>query len=142
MDINFQYDPKRTKIGSILVLLGPKLTQKWFLRRQLLRKSVFLSPDKKRSQKPLYGESYLMQNHFWVHFGLKGPKQTHFCTFWVILDVDIHDKNNFGHSSHISVHRNQMMAISCLKTSFLGSKNQFFNFFEFFLTQIFSLFFC
>ena len=30
MDINIQYDPKRTKIGSILVLLGPKLTPKWF----------------------------------------------------------------------------------------------------------------
>ena len=56
-----------------------------------------------------------------------------FCPFWVILDVDIHGENDFGIFLHEDGHRNQMMAISWLKTSFLGSKNQLFNTFEFFI---------
>ena len=36
----------------------------------------------------------------------------------------------FGHYLHKNGHRNQMMALSCLKTSFLGSGNQFFRCFE------------
>ena len=36
----------------------------------------------------------------------------------------------FGHYLYENGYRDQMMALSCLKTSFLGSENQFFNCFE------------
>ena len=81
MDINIQYDPKWTKIGSILVLLGPKLNQK------LIRIMILVN-----------------------------------CL-------------------HEDGHRNQMMAISWLKTLFLASENQLFHTFDFFsfLTKNFGL---
>ena len=85
-------------------------------------------------KKPLFGESYLIRTHFLVNFWPKmikiGPIFVCFGSYWMLISMV---KKNFGHFLHWNGHRNQMMALSCLKTSFLGSENQLFNPFEFFL---------
>ena len=84
--------------------------------------------------KPVFGESYVIGNHFWVNFGPKrtkiDPIFVHFGSYWMLISMVKMILVNFLHEDG---HRNQMMAISCLKTSFLGSENQLFNTFEFFL---------
>ena len=84
-------------------------------------------------KKPLFGKSYVIQNHFWVNFGPKrtkiDPIFVHFGSYWMVISmVTI----IFGHFLHKNGHRIEMMALYCLKTSFLGSENQVFNTFEFF----------
>ena len=74
-----------------------------------------------------------------------GPKRTKidpifvcFGSYWMLIFMV---KIIFGHFLHKNGHRNRMMALSCLKPSFLGSKNQFFNIFEFFLRLQFFFYF-
>ena len=79
----------------------------------------------------LFGKSYLIRNHFWVNFGPKrtklNPIFVRFGPYWMLISMV---KMMFVIFLHKNDHRNQMMALSCLKTSFLGSENQFFNCFE------------
>ena len=94
-----------------------------------------LSEEMKTGHKqPLFGKSYVIQNHFWVNFGTKrtkiDPIFVHFGSYWMLISMVKMILVNFLHEDG---HKNQMMAISCLKTSFLGSKNQLFSNFEFFL---------
>ena len=88
---------------------------------------------KSGGKKPVFGESYLIRNHFWVNFGPKrtkiNPIFVRFGPYWMLISMV---KMMFVIFLHKNDHRNQMMALSCLKTSFLGSENQFFNTFEFF----------
>ena len=93
-----------------------------------------LSEEMKTGHKqPLFGKSYVIQNHFWVNFGTKrtkiDPIFVHFGSYWMLISMVKMILVNFLHEDG---HRNQMMAISCLKTSFLGSENQLFSTFEFF----------
>ena len=82
-------------------------------------------------KKPLFGKSYLIQNHFGVNFGPKrtkiDPIFVRFGSYWMLISMV---KMILVIFLHKNCHRNQMMAISCLKTSFLGSENQFFRCFE------------
>ena len=77
------------------------------------------------------GKSYLIQNPVWVNFRPKrskiNPILVRFGSYWMLISMV---KISFGHYLHKNGHRNQMMALSCLKTSFLGSENQFFRCFE------------
>ena len=86
---------------------------------------------KSGDKKPLFGKSYLIRNHFWVNFGPKrtkiNPIFVRFGPYWMLISMV---KMMFVIFLHKNDHRNQMMALSCLKTSFLGSENQFFNCFE------------
>ena len=91
---------------------------------------------KNGDKKPPFGKSYLIRNHFWVNFG---PKRTKtdlifvlFGSYWMLISMV---KIIFGHFLHKNGHGNRITALSCLKTSFLGSENQFFNTFDFFLCQ-------
>ena len=93
-------------------------------------------------KKPLFGKSYVIRNHFWVNFG---PKRTkidsifvHFGSYWMLICMVKMILVIFLYGDG---HRNLMMAISCLKTSFLGSENQFFHTFDFFLRQNYKFFF-
>ena len=91
-----------------------------------------LSKEMKNGHKnELFGKSYLIRNHFWVNFGPKrtkiNPIFVRFGPYWMLISMV---KMMFVIFLHKNDHRNQMMALSCLKTSFLGSKNQFFNCFE------------
>ena len=92
--------------------------------------------------KTLFGKSYLIRNHVWVNFRPKrtkiNPIFVRFGSYWMLISMV---KIIFGHYLHKNGHRNQMMALSCLKTSFLGSENQFFNTFDFFLCQNYKMFF-
>ena len=85
-------------------------------------------------KKSLFGKSYVIRNHFWVNFGPKrtkiDPIFVHFGSYWMLISMV---KMILVIFLHEDGHRNQMMAISWLKTSFLGSKNQLFNTFEFFI---------
>ena len=92
-------------------------------------------------KKPLLGKSYVIQNHFWVNFE---PKRTkidsifvHFGTYWMLICIVKMILVIFLYGDG---HRNQMMAIYCLKTSFLGSENQFSHTFDFFLRQNYRFF--
>ena len=82
-------------------------------------------------KKPLFGKSYLIRNHFGVNFGPKrtkiDPILVRFGSYWMLISMV---KMILVIFLHKNCHRNQMMAISCLKTSFLGSENQFFRCFE------------
>ena len=103
-----------------------------------------LSKEMKNGHKnELFGKSYLIRNHFWVNFGPKrtkiNPIFVRFGPYWMLISMV---KMMFVIFLHKNDHRNQMMALSCLKTSFLGSKNQFFNCFEKKLDPDFFLFFC
>ena len=68
---------------------------------------------------------------FGVNFGPKrtkiDPIFVRFGPYWMLISMV---KMMFVIFLHKNDHRNQMMALSCLKTSFLGSENQFFNCFE------------
>ena len=93
-----------------------------------------------------------IKNHFLVKViiyetilgSIFGPKRTkidpifvHFGSYWMLISMV---KMILVIFLHEDGHRNQMMAISWLKTSFLGSENQLFNTFEFFfLTKKFGL---
>ena len=57
------------------------------------------------------------------------PIFVRFGSYWMLISMV---KIIFGHYLHKNGHRKHMMPLSCLKTSFLGSENQFFNTFEFF----------
>ena len=93
-------------------------------------------------EKPLFCKSYVVWNHFWINFGPKrtkiDPIFVHFGSYWMLISMV---KMILVIFLHEDGHRNQMMAISCLKTSFLGSENQLFNTFEFFLCQNYKFFF-
>ena len=69
---------------------------------------------------------------FLGHFGPKrtkiDPIFVHFGSYWMLISMV---KMILVIFLHEDGHRNQMMAISWLKTSFLGSENQLFNDFEF-----------
>ena len=82
-------------------------------------------------KKPLFGKNYLIRNHFWVNFGPKrtkiDPIFVNFGSYWMLISMV---KMILVVFLHEDGHRNQMMAISCLKTSFLRSENHFFNCFE------------
>ena len=85
-------------------------------------------------KKALFGKSYPIRNHFRVNFGPKrtkiDPIFVHFGSYWMLISMV---KMILVIFLHEDGHRNQMMAISWLKTSFLGSENQLFNTFEFFI---------
>ena len=85
-------------------------------------------------KQPLFCKSYVIRNHFWVNFGTKktkiDPIFVHFGSYWMLISMVKMISVIFLHEDG---HRNQMMAVSWLKTSFLGSKNQLFNDFEFFV---------
>ena len=93
-------------------------------------------------KKQFFGKSYVIRNHFWVNFGPKrtkiDPIFVHFGSYWMLISMV---KMILVIFLHEDGHRNQMMAISCLKTSFLGSENQFFHTFDFFLRQNYKFFF-
>ena len=68
--------------------------------------------------KPLLGKSYLIRNHFWVNFGPKrtkiDPIFVRFGSYWMLISMV---KIILVIFLHKNGHRNQMMAISGLKTS-------------------------
>ena len=77
-----------------------------------------------KSFSPWISTSNMTQNgQNWVYFGPFRPK----------IEPKIVSYNDFGNCLHEDGHRNQMMAVSWLKTSFLGSENQLFNTFQFFI---------
>ena len=78
-------------------------------------------------KKTLFGESYLIQTNFWPKRTKTGPIFVCFGSYWMLISMV---KIILVIFLHKNGHRNQMMAISCLKTSFLGSENQFFRCFE------------
>ena len=91
-------------------------------------------------KKTLFDKSYVIRDHFWLNFGPKMTKLdqnlVHFGAYWMLISLV---KIILEIFSHKNCHRNPIMAISCLKRSFLGRKNQFFSIFEFFF-DIFSFF--
>ncbi len=95
-------------------------------------------------KKPLFDKSYVIQNHFQVNFGPKMTKLdqnlVHFGAYWMLISLVKIILEIFLHKN---CHRNPIMAISCLKRSFLGRENQFFSIFKFFFhIFFFSKFFC
>ena len=117
---------------------GARNTQILFSGKKVLNVVIQNYPDLSKEmkvghKKPLFGESYLIRTHFLVNFWPKmtkiGPIFVGFGSYWMLISMV---KIIFGHFLHRNGHRNRMMALSCLKTSFLGSKNQSFNNFEFF----------
>ena len=67
-------------------------------------------------KKPLFGKSYVIRNHFWVNFGPKrtkiNPIFVRFGPYWMLISMV---KMMFVIFLHKNDHRNQMMALSCLK---------------------------
>ena len=111
----------------VQILLGGKMVP-----NVVIQNYPHLSKEMKNGHKnELFGKSYLIRNHFWVNFGPKrtkiNPIFVRFGPYWMLISMV---KMMFVIFLHKNDHRNQMMALSCLKTSFLGSKNQFFNCFE------------
>ena len=115
---------------------GARNTQIPFSGKKVLNVVIQNYPDLSKEirvwhKKPLFGESYLIRTHFLVNFWPKmtkiGPIFVCFGSYWMLISMV---KIIFGHFLHRNGHRNQMMALSCLKTSFLGSENQFFRCFE------------
>ena len=126
---------------------GARNTQIPFSGKKVLNVVIQNYPDLSKEirvwhKKPLFGESYLIRTHFLVNFWPKmtkiGPIFVCFGSYWMLISMV---KIIFGHFLHRNGHRNQMMALSCLKTSFLGSENQSFNIFEFFLRLQFFFYF-
>ena len=58
----------------------------------------------------------------------------HFGAYWMLISLE---KIILVIFLHQNGYRNRIMALSCLKTSFLGSKNQFFGVSENFLKEFF-----
>ena len=123
--------PKRTKLNPKMDSYNITFTKKWFFKCDQVQGGCQGFRGLVAIKKPLFGKSYVIQIHFWVHFGPKrtklDPNFVHLGAYWmfismvkIILEIILH-KN---------CHRNQIMAISCLKTSFLGPENQFFSIFE------------
>ena len=111
----------------VQILLGGKMVP-----NVVIQNYPHLSKEMKNGHKnELFGKSYLIRNHFWVNFGPKrtkiNPIFVRFGPYWMLISMV---KMMFVIFLHKNDHRNQMMALSCLKTSFLGSENQFFNCFE------------
>ena len=111
----------------VQILLGGKMVP-----NMVIQNYPHLSKEMKNGHKnELFGKSYLIRNHFWVNFGPKrtkiNPIFVRFGPYWMLISMV---KMMFVIFLHKNDHRNQMMALSCLKTSFLGSENQFFNCFE------------
>ncbi len=106
----------------VQILLGGKMVP-----NVVIQNYPHLSKEMKNGHKnELFGKSYLIRNHVWVNFRPKRTKINsifvRFGSYWMLISMV---KKILGHYLHKNGHRNQMMAISDLKWSFLGSKNQY-----------------